>query len=259
MHRLLANVAVVTATLVTFFAPASYADVRIAAQQSADHLRDGQLTRLSSEDQVVVWLADDSARMDRGEKSTILVPGRMYFLDHAKKTLEIVTLPATLLDLLEEPERQVASRMHQKQKGLADQEEEPTNTEVRGWQSQKFLYSVQSTVSSRQVSFWTTDDVATSDRPYRDMMSAWNDLRMGDQWMNEIFDTLPGFLVKTEIRQPDARGTLITTLEFLEIEKISPDPSRFRPPEGYTPIPLDISRWFKIAEPRSPGQAGRNR
>jgi len=224
------------------------ADVLIKQLQHTGAFQVMGQSRPAKDETYVVWLGKDKARLDREEKTSIIVrldKKVMYLLDHAEKTY--VEMPAdSTADILSAAlsgaglSEEDRIRAEQMMKGFAQMmKPEVTVTDtgetrkVKGWNCRKYLMKMKMMMTSATSEIWATEDIRIDYELFRALGISVMSQTPGLENMLEEMKKIRGIAVYSATTTSAMGSEIRSTQELIEVEEKDAPPRTYEIPEGY--------------------------
>ena len=234
----------------------SVADTRLLYERAKERTEVGGEKAEVEKSEREVWLGEKGVLISESEgESRLLVEGsdHLVLLRHGDRTFEELPLGSTIKDVIPEA---FHPHLEKAMRGLGFEVTiEPTETKkaIGDWQCRRHSLAVEARGQTDDGEVWTTDTVEIDDALYRQMERAWaavDPSKALAMALAEMEDLRVETRLSAERRQGGPVVSTVVSLERLvAIEEHPDDPSRFEIPEGYRQIPLDTTRWMKMARP----------
>lgn len=232
--------------------PAS-ADTRLTYERIKERTGSNGETIDQQEKQSEIWIGENAVLVSDGDGESRLYvegSGRLVLLRHAERTWEELPEGTTIRDIAPEvfrPHLEKAIR-----DAATEVEIEPTEVTKRigEWSCRRHVLRIMARGQVTHGEVWAAPSVSVEDDAlYRRAQQLWFGLEP-TRAVDLALDTLDGLRVETRISAERRDGSEVVAMErLLHIEDHPDDPSRFEIPEGYRQVPLDTTRWMKMARP----------
>lgn len=200
--------------------------------------------RWVSEERVLIELGDGIARLDRGDDFSCILyaaEGEMRWVDHQDQTVAHLELPVRLEALVQDPRLRSALRLFQRQPKLLDKRREP----VRGHESELYRWSLEAP-EAVTFSAWMVDLPMVDEELFALLQESCSFLEPHLPILLRQLHTHSGTPYRLRTERQSSRFSVRETLEIMDRIEFQASSDTYRPPETYSTVPFDASRYISF-------------
>jgi len=244
--RIICSLLVLVALVAVALPPAAQADAFLRQVRHTDGFQAMGQTVPASTDTTGLWFADNKARMDTGDESSVIVradTGIVYLLDHEKHTyIEMPIGEKGLLGAMtggEGEDAEQAEMMQSMMAGmLANIEVTVTPTEerkkIRDWNTRKYVLNIKLPMGATSSEIWASPEIKVDLKLFRTMSDALAGPLAGLEKKMQEMEKIEGMEVYS-ISTTDMMGAKVkTTTELIEYTSQLAPGGIFDLPAGYS-------------------------
>lgn len=224
-------------------AATSRADTLMALKSHVDAFELAGRQQPARDTEVKIWLdADRFSRQDANGGAIVrLDTGKLYLLDHGKKTYSVVGLPVDLRDYL--PPQAVAQLDAMAERMKMSVQVKPTDEheKVGSWDARKFEVEISNAAGMKvDVAMWTAKETGVPRDAYDRLMTEIISLQPGAKdWMEKVLKEVDGVPVRQTTVSSFGGHEVKSSEEVVSVSEEKAPEGTYEPPAGYTEIPFD--------------------